>query len=91
MPSLIWTAPALRDVARLHAFLAPKNPDAARRAVRTIRQAVRVLAAHPAIGRPAEEMPPGFREWFIPSGDSGYVMLYRYDGEIVAILAVRHG
>lgn len=36
-------------------------------------------------------MPPEFREWFIGFGDSGYVMLYRYDGELLAILAVRHG
>ena len=91
MPRVVWTPPALRDVARLHGFLAPKNRDAARRAVRAIRQGVKALAAHPAIGRPVEEMPPEFREWFIPFGDSGYVALYRYDGDSVAILAVRHG
>jgi plasmid stabilization system protein ParE len=88
---LIWTPPAVRDVARLHAFLAPKNRKAARRAVRAIRQGVKALAAHPEIGRPIEEMPPEFREWFIQFGDSGYVALYRYNGELVAILAVRHG
>jgi plasmid stabilization system protein ParE len=91
VPRLIWTPPALQDVARLHAFLAPKNRDAARRAARAIRQGVRMLATHPEIGRPVEEMPPEFREWFIPFGASGYVALYRYDGELVAILAVRHG
>ena len=32
MTPVIWTPPALRDVARLHAFLAPKNRDAARSA-----------------------------------------------------------
>ena len=91
MTRLIWTPPAVRDVARLHAFLAPKNRKAARRAVRAIRQGVKALAAHPEIGRPIEEMPPEFREWFIQFGDSGYVALYRYNGELVAILAVRHG
>jgi plasmid stabilization system protein ParE len=75
----------------LHAFLAPKNRDAARRAVRAIRQGVKLLAMHPEIGRPVEEMPPEFREWFVRFGDGGYVTLYRYDGELVAILAVRHG
>jgi plasmid stabilization system protein ParE len=63
MPRVIWTPPALRDVARLHGFLAPKNRDAARRAVRAIRQGVKTLAAHPEIGRPVDEMPPEFREW----------------------------
>ena len=91
MTRLIWTPPAVRDVARLHAFLAPKNRKAARRAVRAIRQGVKALAAHPEIGRLIEEMPPEFREWFIQFGDSGYVALYRYNGELVAILAVRHG
>jgi plasmid stabilization system protein ParE len=42
-------------------------------------------------GRRVEEMPPEFREWFIPFGDGGYVSLYRYDGQTVAILAIRHG
>lgn len=32
-----------------------------------------------------------FRERIIPFGSSGYLVLYRYDGQIVAILAVRHG
>lgn len=91
MPRLIWTPPPLRDVARLHGFLAAKNRDAARRAVGAIRHDVKALAAHPEIGRPVEEMPPEFREWFIPFGASAYVALYRYDGDLVAILAVRHG
>ena len=90
MPRLIWTEAALRDVARLHRFLAPKNRDAARRAVRTIRQGVRLLVRYPEIGRPVEEMPPEFRERVIPFGDGGYVVLYRYDGELIALLAIRH-
>jgi hypothetical protein len=32
-----------------------------------------------------------FREWFVQFGNSSYVVLYRYDGSQVAILAVRHG
>jgi plasmid stabilization system protein ParE len=88
---VIWTPPALRDIVRLHSFIAPKNRDAARRAVRAIRQGVTLLTAHPDIGRPVEAMPAGFREWFIRFGDGGYVALYRYDGDMVAILAVRHG
>jgi plasmid stabilization system protein ParE len=91
MARVVWTPPAVRDLARLHGFLLPRNPDAARRAVRTIRRGVRTLAVHPEIGRSVAEMPPEFREWFIPFGASGYLTLYRYDGELVAILAVRHG
>lgn len=90
MPRLIWSPPALQDVQRLHRFLADKNADAARRAVKAIRESVKVLAHQPGIGRPAEDMEPEYREWIIDFGDSGYVALYRYDGETAVILAVRH-
>lgn len=90
MPRLIWSPLALRDVQRLHRFLADKNPNAAQRAVMAIRAGVKVLADHPEIGRPLEDMDPEYREWPIDFGDSGYIALYRYDGETALILAVRH-
>ena len=91
MPRLRWSPPALLDVARLHEFLAPKSPDAARRAVKTIRQGMQALGRHPEIGRPVEELPPEFREWVIEFGHGAYVALYRCDGKQVVILAVCHG
>jgi plasmid stabilization system protein ParE len=78
-------------MARLHRFLASKNPDAARRAVATIRQGVKALRAHPEIGRPVEGMMPEFREWVIEFGRSAYVALYHFHGRQIVILAVRHG
>jgi len=90
MPRLIWSPHALRDVQRLHRFLVEKDADAARRAVRAIRQGVKVLAQQPGIGRPAEDMEPEFREWLVEFGDSGYVALYHYDGSTAVLLAVRH-
>lgn len=91
MPSLKWTPPALADVQRLHRFLVEKNPDAARRAVQAIRAGVRILAERPRIGHPAEGMDPEFREWLIPFGQSGYLVLYRIDAGVVVLLAARHG
>ena len=91
MSRLKWAPAALLDVARLHDFLAPKSKDAAKRAVKAIRQGVKVLAKNPEIGRPIEELPPGFREWVIEFGQGAYVTLYHYDGKQVVILAVRHG
>ena len=91
MSRLIWTPQALDDVARLHDFLAGKDQDAAKRAVRAIREGVKVLARHPGIGRPAAEMDPAFREWLIAFGGSGYVVLYRLEASQVLLLAVRHG
>jgi plasmid stabilization system protein ParE len=90
MPRLIWSPAALLDVQRLYRFLAEKNIDAAKRAVRTIREGMNVITRQPGIGRPAEDMEPEFREWLISFGDSGYVVLYRYDSENAVILAVRH-
>jgi len=90
MPRLIWSESALRDVQRLYRFLADNNSEAAKRAVKAIRASVRVIAQHPEIGRPAEGMEPEYREWVIAFGDSGYIALYRYEGETALIVAVRH-
>ena len=91
MPRLRWSQPALLDVARLHAFLASKSRDAAKRAVKAIRQGVKVLGRHPESGRPIEELSPEFREWVIEFGHGAYVALYHYDGKQVVVLAIRHG
>jgi len=91
MPPLIWSQPALQDVARLYSFLAPKSRDAAQRAVKAIRQEVKALSKHPKSGRPIEELPPEFREWVIEFGHGAYVALYHNDGKQVVILAIRHG
>jgi plasmid stabilization system protein ParE len=90
MPRLIWAPAALLDLQRLYRLLAEKNVDAAQRAVRTIREGMKVISKQPGIGRPAEDMDPEYREWLIDFGASGYVALYRYDGENAVILAVRH-
>ena len=91
MPRLRWSQAALLDVAHLHAFLAPKSRDTAKRTVKAIRQGVKALGKRPEIGRPVEELPPEFREWVIEFGQGAYIALYHYDGEEVVILAVRHG
>ena len=90
MSRLIWSPQALLDVQRLFRFLAGKNVDAAKRAIMTVRQAVKVLGHQPGIGRPIEDMPDEFREWVIDFGDSGYVARYRIDSDAITILAVRH-
>jgi plasmid stabilization system protein ParE len=90
MSRLIWSQPALLDVQRLYRFLPPKNLDAAMRAVKTIRQAVKMLEQQSGVGRPIEDMPDEFREWIIDFGDSGYVARYRIAPDAVTILAVRH-
>lgn len=90
MPRLIWSPAALDDVQRAYRFLFEKNPTAARQAVSAIRQGVIILARHPEIGRPVENMEPEYREWPIAFGGSGYVALYHYQAEVAIITAVRH-
>lgn len=90
MPQVRFAPSALRDLKKLREFLRPKNPAAARRAAITITKAVQVLGQHPQIGRPAEEMEPAYRELLIDFGDSGYIALYRYEGNLVTVLALRH-
>ena len=71
-------------------FLRPKSADAARRAGEVIRQGVKILRAHPRLGRMIDDLPEQFREWPIDFGDSGYVVRYRISDEAVIILAIRH-
>ena len=90
MPRLIWSPPALLDIQRRYRFLAEKNIDAAKRAVKAIREGVKVVAQQPGMGRPVQDMEPQYREWLINFGDSGYIALYHYDGQTAVIVAVRH-
>lgn len=90
MPRVIFAPAAIRDLERLHAFLRPKNPAAAKRAAQAITRGVRALAAQPHIGRPIDDLPEIYRDWLIDFGDSGYVARYRIEGDTVVILALRH-
>lgn len=90
MSRLIWSPQALLDVQGLYRFLAPKNLDAAKRAMQVMRQSLKILDHQPGIGRPIEDMPDEFREWLIDFGDSGYVVRYHVNADTVIILSVRH-
>ena len=90
MPHIGWSRRALADVARLEAFLHEKDPDAAQRARDSIREGIAALRNFPRKGRRAEGLAGPFHEWPIRFGSSGYVALYRIDGENVTVIAVRH-
>lgn len=90
MPRVIFAPAALLDLKHLREFLRPKNPAAAKRAATAIIAALQSLEQHPQIGRPTETIDIAHRELLIDFGDSGYVALYRFDGELVTVLAVRH-
>ena len=91
MARVVWTRNARSDLLRLRDFLASQNEPAAGRAVETIRAGLGTLKTTPEAGTPVKWLPDGYREWFIPFGRSGYLVLYRYlDGHVV-IQALRHG
>jgi plasmid stabilization system protein ParE len=90
MPSVKFSPGALCDMERLHYFLQIKNPIVSRKVAKTIVQFLKILEKHPQIGRPADDMDPVYRELVMSFGQSGYVALYRFDGENVILLAIRH-
>lgn len=90
MPQVRVSPAALRDLERLREFLRPRNEETAKRAANAIIKSVQVLGQYPQIGRPAEEMDVEYRELLIHFGDSGYVALYRYEADLVTVLALRH-
>ena len=81
----------MRGLERCRRFLADKSPQAAKRAGHAIAQRLANLEEDPDIGRPFPELPE-LRELVIEFGDSGYVVLYRYDPDMgsVYVLAFRH-
>ena len=87
--ALKWSPIALADVKRLRAFIEPHNPEAARRAAASLKQAANLLLAHPGIGTRLEGRQD--RELFVPFGQRGYVMRYRLDGDEIVILKIWHG
>ena len=89
MASVSYAPRALADLERVGDFLAETDLRAAAHTVDLIADAVTVLEEHPLIGRRAEA---DLRELVISRGKSGYIALYRYDGDRdrVLVLAVRH-
>jgi plasmid stabilization system protein ParE len=90
MPQVIFAPTALNDLQRLRSFLAPKSPNAARRAAKAIVEAIQSLSSQPKIGRLIEGMDATFRELTIDFGATGYVARYHYEGDVVTILTIRH-
>lgn len=86
MKRLGFTRSAVGDLERLRAFIAEKNPQAAERISRLLRNTIRYLIDHPELGRELDEL-RDVRELIARD----YVVHYRTDGEAVTILRVWHG
>ncbi len=84
---VVWTEPALRDLASLRAYIGRDKPGAASRQVEFVIAAVASLARFPDAGRPGRRA--GTRELVV--GRTSYLVLYRVRGDVVATLRVLHG
>jgi toxin ParE1/3/4 len=84
---IVWTEPAIRDLAAARAYIALDRPGAAEDQVGLVLQAARRLAAFPLSGRPGRR--PGTRELVVPR--TPYVLPYRIRGDVIEILRVLHG
>jgi toxin ParE1/3/4 len=83
---ITFTRPALRDLERIHAFIARDDPGRAYEVLAHIRVAINRLAVYPALGRPGKKA--GTRELIVPR--LPYKVPYRVRGEKVLILRVLH-
>ncbi len=91
MPYIVyWTPHALENLEQLYLFLSEKNKDAARAALKIIREKALLLENFPNAGRPSLDLEPEHRELLIPFGETGYVMLCQMGDNTLHILAIKH-
>jgi len=82
-----WVRRALTDLDEAAAFISHDNPQAAKRMVKRIRDAARLLSDQPNAGRPGRVH--GTRELVI--ADTPFILPYRVVQNTVQILRVLHG
>lgn len=82
-----WTSKALSDLARLHEFLALKNPSAAAKAVQALVKAPVILVEHPRLGERIEEFQPReVRRLLVMN----YEVRYEIQREVIFLLRIWH-
>jgi toxin ParE1/3/4 len=84
---VVWTRPALRDLAAIGDHIARDSRAAALRIVQQIRRQVRQLEQHPHLGRPGRVH--GTRELVVTH--TPFVVPYRVRDESIEVLSVFHG
>ncbi len=82
-----WARLALADLDQAAEFISQDNPEAAKRTVKRIRDAARLLSDQPNAGRPGRVH--GTRELVI--ADTPFILPYRVVKNTVQILRVLHG
>jgi len=85
--TVVWSSRAIGHLARLRAYIARENPEAAARTAATLLATVNRLADLPNLGRPGRVA--GTRELVVPG--TPYVIPYRVRIRRLEIVAVLHG
>jgi toxin ParE1/3/4 len=83
--SLVWRAAAREDLRRIIAYIAERNPPAARRMGALIESAVLPLPRHPYLFRPGRV--EGTRELV---AHPNYIIVYRVTDNAIEIVSVVH-
>jgi toxin ParE1/3/4 len=84
---IVWTEPAVRDLAAARAYIAQDNPPAADRQIERVPAAVDSLLLFPEIGRPGRRA--GMRELVI--NRTPFIAAYRVRGDVIEVLRLIHG
>jgi toxin ParE1/3/4 len=85
---VLWTTPALGDLAEMREWISRDSPIAARRLAKRIRATVNRLKAHPELGRVVPELAAmGYREVIV----SPFRIIYSAQGSTVIVLRIWHG
>lgn len=89
MSEIVWLPEALEDMSRLRLFLEDKSPSAASRMAQTVLGGVALLRDFSERGKPLNDG-TNRRELYLPFGAGAYVLRYRTDGNIIAIIRAWH-
>lgn len=89
MRKIVWLDQAVDDLVRLREFIGDKNQEAAKRAVVTIKNTIRILTDYPDIIHPVEDL-PDFHDLIVPFGAGSYITRYRLEEDTVYIVGIRH-
>jgi toxin ParE1/3/4 len=84
---LVWSEPALAEIADIFSYIGFYNPTAAQKVKLEILFSARKLMDFPEIGRAAER--PGVR--LLPVSGMPYLLAYRITGDVIEIGSVIDG
>jgi len=86
---LVWLDSAVNDVVRLREFIVKENPEAAKRAAESIKDAANRLMETPFRGKPVKNLTE-YRDLLARFGVGSYVIRYRVYLDTVYVVHVRH-